>query len=119
MLDEKANEMIKDPLARKILLFEEMLTPQVIQLAYWLCLIAVVWNGLGHAFSGGFGNFLEGLVGIVAGAILARVGAELVMQLFKLNERMAQVVENTKPAPKPVTKKRTTKKTSKKVTKKA
>ena len=113
---DKINEFLAEPLAQKVLFFNEMLTPSLIRLAYWLCLLAVLWTGLGHMFSGGFSNFLEGIAYVATGAILARVAAELVILLFKLNEHMEQVAENTMtPAPKPKT---TVKTTSSKVAKK-
>ena len=118
MLD-KINEFLSEPLAKQVLYFDEMLTPKLIRLAYWLCLLAILWTGLGQMFAGGFSSFLEGIVFIVMGTILARVGAELVILLFKLNENMEKVAENTAASLKPVTAPRTRKKTSKKVSKKA
>jgi len=38
MLD-KINNFINEPLPRKILFFDEMLTPSLIRLAYWLGLL--------------------------------------------------------------------------------
>ena len=96
-MNDKVNEFLAEPLAQKVLFFNEMLTPGLIRMAYWLCLVGVAWNGLGHMFSGGFFNFIEGIAFIVTGAILARVAAELVILLFKLNENMEKVANNTKP----------------------
>ena len=128
MLD-KINEYLEQPIAQKFLFFNEMLTPKLIRLAYWLCLLGVLWNGLGKMFSGGFANFIHGIVFIAIGAILARVGSEIVILFFKLNENMEQVAANTKaPAAKikapaaispPATAKKVAKKVSKKVTKKS
>ena len=120
MLD-KINEFLEEPIAQKVLFFNEMLTPSLIRLAYWLCLLAVLWTGLGQMFAGGFSSFLEGIVFIVTGAILARVGAELIILFFKLNENMEQVAANTKSDTKParVANKKVAKKTGKKVIKKS
>ena len=114
---DKINEFLAEPLAQKVLFFNEMLTPSLIRLAYWLCLLAILWTGLGHMFSGGFSNFLEGIAYIATGAILARVGAELIILFFKLNENMELVAENTK-AKVPTAKPRVTKAPAKKVSKK-
>ena len=111
---DKINEFLAEPLAQKVLFFNEMLTPQIIRLAYWLCLLAIIWTGLGKMFSGGFPSFLEGIVFIAMASILARVGAELIILFFKLNESMEQVANNTNP---PVVK-TVNKKVSKKVSKK-
>lgn len=125
MLD-KIDGFLQDPRVQKFLFFNEMLTPSLVRLAYWLCLLAIVWTGLGHMFSGGIGHFIEGIVRIVTGAILARIVAELIMVLFKLNEKMGIVAENTKPIVKaskttvpPKVSKKATKRTTKKVSKKA
>jgi len=106
---DKVNEFLAKPIAQKWLFFNEMLTPGIIRIAYWLCLLAVLWAGLGRIFSGSFGSFFEGIIFIVIGGILARMGAELVILLFKLNENIEKVVKNTR---KPV-------RARKKVTKKA
>ena len=115
MLD-KINEFLEEPIAQKFLFFNEMLTPGLIRLAYWLCLLGVLWSGLEKMFSGGFGHFIHGIVFIATGAILARVVAEIVILFFKLNENMEQVASNTTP---PAVPKKVTKKVTKKVAKKA
>lgn len=116
MLD-KINSFIAQPMPRKILFFDEMLTPQLIRLAYWLGLLAVVWVTLGNLFTNGFFGFFETIVQFVIGVIAVRVGAELVMVLFKLHENSSAIVENTAGAKS--TAKKTTKKTTKKASKKA
>ncbi|MBT8114268.1 MAG: DUF4282 domain-containing protein [Arenicella sp.] len=114
MLD-KINEFIAKPLPQQILYFNEMLTPKLIQLAYWLALVAVVWTGLEKIFSGGLAGLLEGIVHIAVGGILVRVVAEVVMLFFQMQGDMETLAKNSaKPAPR----KATAKKTSKKVTKK-
>jgi hypothetical protein len=118
-MNDKVNEFLAEPLAQKALFLNEMLTPSLIRIAYWLCLVAVAWNGLGHMFSGGFSNFIEGIAYIATGAILARVAAELVILLFKLNENMEKVANNTEPKAESAHISKSTKKASKKVSKKA
>ena len=117
-MKENLEAFLNDPRAQKLLFFNEMLTPSLVRLAYWLCLLSVFWVGLGHMFSGGFANFLEGIVRIVIGVILSRIAAELIMVLFKINENITTVAENTAPA-QPVAVKKVTKKASKKVSKKS
>lgn len=123
MLD-KIDAFLQDPRAQKLLFFNEMLTPSLVRLAYWLCLLAVVWTGLTHMFSDGFWHFIEGIVHIVTGALLARIAAELIIVLFKLNEKMGMIVANTDPAASsqadtaPKAAKKVTKRAGKKVSKK-
>lgn len=94
-MQQKIDEFLAEPMAQKLLFFNEMLTPSLVRLAYWLCLLAIFWNGLALMFSGGFWHFLEGIVFIAMGAILARIAAELIMVLFKINENIKLVAENS------------------------
>lgn len=125
MLD-KIDEFASEPLARKILFFDEMLTPSLIRVAYWLGLLAVAWIGLGKLFSNGFFGIFETIVFVVISVIGLRVLAEIIMLFFKLQEDMAIVAKNSqaaldvadKTAAVKKTVKKTAKKASKKVTKK-
>ncbi len=118
MLD-KINDFISEPLPRKILFFDEMLTPSLIRLAYWLGLLAVVWIGLGKLFSNGFFGLFEAAVFVAIGVIGLRVLAEIIMLFFKLHENMEIVAKNSVVEPvKKKTVRKTAKKVSKKVTKK-
>ena len=114
---DKINEFVEEPLPRKVLFFDDMLTPSLIQVAYWLGLLAVVWTGLGHMFSNGFFGLFEGVVRIAIGAIVLSVAAEIVMLLFQIHENSEIIAANSKQAA-PTTAK-VAKKVSKKVTKKA
>ncbi len=120
MLD-KINDLLAEPLPRKILFFDDMLTPSLIRLLYWLGLLAVAWTGIGHFFTNGFFGIFEALVFVVGGIIGLRVLAELVMLLFKINENLETIagqseVVLTTPAPKAA--KKVSKKAAKKVSKK-
>lgn len=95
-MKQEINEFIAKPLPHKVLFFDEMLTPSLIQIAYWLCLLAVVWSGLDNMFSNGLSGFLEGIVHILVGGILARVGAEIVMLFFQMHENLETLANATK-----------------------
>ena len=95
-MQQEISEFIAKPLPHKILFFDEMLTPRLIQLAYWLCLLGVVWSGLGYMFSNGFTGFFEGIVRILAGGILVRVGAEIIMLFFQMHENLETLANATK-----------------------
>ncbi len=90
---EKLNDFLKEPLPRKILFFDDMLTPKLILTLYWLGLLAVVWTGLGHFFSNGFFGLFEAVVYVIAGVIALRVMSELVMLLFKINENLEKLAD--------------------------
>ncbi|GHA04210.1 hypothetical protein GCM10008090_11910 [Arenicella chitinivorans] len=120
---EKVEGFVNEPLPRKFLFFDEMITPSLVQAAYWLGLVCVIWIGLEKLFHGGFFGIFEAVIFVLFSSIALRVIAEMVMLFFKMNATMEVVAKNTTPAPvsaaptpKPVRK--TRKKVSKKVTKK-
>lgn len=119
---DKITKWTNQPNVHKFLYFDEMVTPTLIRIGYWLSLAAVVFAGLARAFSGGFGHFVSGLVFIAAGAIVVRVLAELVILAFKIQEDIETIAKNSEQktaAPASSTRKKTSKKASKKVSKKA
>ena len=80
---------------RNVFFFDSMLTPKIITVVYWLALLAVLFFGLSVMF-GGYGGFTAakffmGLVYIIAGAIGARIYAELLIVLFKMNEALQDI----------------------------
>ena len=119
-------DFLQQPIPRQILFFDEMLTPRLLQLVYWAALAAVVWAGLGRLFSGSFYGFVEGVVFVALGCLVARVASELVMLLFQINENMQTVAKSLSAtaasAPPsrsaPATRKKSTKKSAKKATNK-
>jgi hypothetical protein len=80
---------------RELLYFDNMLTPKVITLVYWLLLVASVISGLASMFVGfegfTFGNFIRGLIIMGAGALGARIWCELLIVLFKMNEALLEI----------------------------
>ena len=78
---------------RDILFFDSMLTPKIITLVYWLLLGAALVSGLGMMFTGGFGSFLMGIFTMLAGAVGARIWCELLIVLFKINEKMKNLAD--------------------------
>lgn len=80
---------------KDFLYFENMLTPKLITLVYWLLLVASVLGGLGSMFSGfeGFtiGKFILGVFYAVCGALASRIWCELLIVLFKMNEALQDI----------------------------
>jgi hypothetical protein len=77
--------------------FDEMVTPKIITLIYWLLLASVVIFGLktmlgGYGFS--IGNIFQGLITIVFGALAVRIWCELLIVLFKMNEALQEIRKN-------------------------
>jgi hypothetical protein len=79
-----------------LLNFDDMLTPKIITIVYWIALVGVVLSGLFTIF-GGAGNFLMnllmGLLIIVFGGLLVRIYCELMIVLFKINENIKRLAD--------------------------
>ena len=89
---DSISDFLKEPLPRRVLFFDDLLTPSLIRVLYWLGLLAVLWTGIGHFFSNGFFGMFEAIVYVVAGVIALRVIAALVMLLFKINQNIELLV---------------------------
>ena len=77
---------------RDVFFFDNMLTPKIITVVYWLLLLGVLISGLAAIFAGRGGIF-AGLGILIGGAIGARIWCELLIVLFKMNESL-QAIRN-------------------------
>ena len=76
-----------------IFYLEEMVTPKLLTVFYWILLFAFITKGIGDIFEG---DFFRGLVWIVGGSLASRVACELVVVLFRINEILHEINDNTK-----------------------
>ncbi|HGJ5866612.1 DUF4282 domain-containing protein [Arsenophonus nasoniae] len=86
---------------KSLLRLDEMITPKIIIVFYWLGIIAVLFSGIGAIFAGSysggfFSGFVGGLVIIVIGIISVRVSCELIILLFNIYAKLKEIAENTK-----------------------
>ncbi len=83
----------------KLLNFDEMITPKIITLVYWLALLSAIVSGLVSMFAGWggftFAKFLMGVGIMVGGALGARISCELMIVLFKINENLHKLVSES------------------------
>lgn len=70
--------------------FDEMITPKIITVIYWLLLASVVIGGLFSLFHG---EIFAGLGTIIFGAIGVRIWSELLIVLFKINENIQRLAD--------------------------
>ncbi len=70
------------------LAFRKMLTPVIIQVVFWLGVVACVLAGLASLFSGAP---LAGLLMMVFGPVAVRIYAELLILLFKMNDTLTDI----------------------------
>lgn len=81
--------------------WDRFITPTIIKIFYWLAIVLAVLYGLSGVFSGlaamainPFGGFvivLASLAGVLAGIIFARVAAEFVLIVFRINEHLGAI----------------------------
>ena len=78
-----------DKLDKKYIFYlEEMVTPKLITIFYWILLFAFITKGIGDIFEG---DFFRGLVWVVGGSLASRVACELVVVLFRINENLHSI----------------------------
>ena len=98
-------------LARKFYSFDEMLTPSIINIVFWILVIISVVTGLntminafGHTYhtsmgeirqNGSFLLFLWGIIEIGIGIVLSKIFCELVLVTFKINEHLTEIRKNS------------------------
>lgn len=75
-------------IVKTLLFFDSMITPRIITFVYWLLLLGAIVAGIGSmfAFRISFSSFMTGVGIMVGGALAARIGCELLIVLFKINE---------------------------------
>ncbi|WP_405468631.1 DUF4282 domain-containing protein [Morganella morganii] len=87
---------------KSLLTFDQMITPKIITILYWLGLIGVLLSGVTTIFIGmSYGNSLGGLFGglatIVFGGLGVRVFCEMIILSFNIYGKLKEIAENTKP----------------------
>lgn len=85
---------------KNFLTFENMITPKIVGIIYWLSIIATTLSGLVIMFSsfghyGNVGMFFSGLFTIVFGVIVIRISCELILLAFNIYEKLKVIAENT------------------------
>ena len=81
--------------------WDRFITPTIIKIFYWLAVVISVLWGLSGVFAGlaamminpfaGFLVVILSLVGIAAGVIFARIVAEFVLIVFRINEHLGAI----------------------------
>lgn len=72
------------------LFFDEMVTPKIITLFYWVLLALMVISGIVTAFT----TTSFGLIGVILGIIVLRVWVELVILFFNIYAQIKRIADN-------------------------
>ena len=76
--------------------FDRMITPTIIKIVFWIGLALTVLLGLGLLIAGNNGGVrVLGLVYLIFGPILWRVYCEILIVVFKMQEHLAAIEQNT------------------------
>ena len=85
--------------------WERFITPSIIKVFYVLMVAVVVLFGLGGVISGlgvmllspgvGFITVVGSLISLIAGVLFARIAAELILIVFRINENIAALRERS------------------------
>jgi len=86
---------------RDLFQWERFITPSIIKIFYWLAVAIAVLVGLSGLFSGlglimvspvgGIVVIVASLVGMFAGVIFARIAAEFILIIFRINEHLGAI----------------------------
>jgi hypothetical protein len=86
---------------RDLFQWERFITPSIIKIFYWLAAAISVLAGLSGVFSGlrlmlldpfsGLFFVLASLIGLLIGVIAARIVAEYILIIFRINEHLGAI----------------------------
>jgi hypothetical protein len=86
---------------RDLFQWERFITPSIIKIFYWLAVVMAVLGGLQGVFAGLASMISNPFVGIIAmvggilialvGIIFARIGAEFILIVFRINEHLGAI----------------------------
>lgn len=78
---------------KKFLFLDSFITPKIVTFIFWVQSAALILGGLVTMFKT---SFIAGLIMIIAGPIIARVSAELVIVLFKIHDNLQKIADKEK-----------------------
>src|SRR3954447_22144174 len=75
--------------------FETMITPLLIQIIFWVAVVFSIIAGVVMITDRTGPSIAGGIIAIIFGPILARIYAEILIVLFKINDHLRQIQHNT------------------------
>jgi Domain of unknown function (DUF4282) len=83
---------------QKYLGFDELITPTIIKIIYWIGIAVIIIGVIASLFVAGFGPFIGALIGGVIGLVFWRVWCEIMLILFRIHDDLKVIARNTTPA---------------------
>ncbi len=83
---------------KSLFTFDQMITPKIITILYWLGLIAILITGIATIVIGSNngGGLISGLIIIIFGGLSIRISCELIILSFNIYGKLKEIAENTK-----------------------
>ena len=92
---------------RDLFQWDRFITPTIIKTVYWFVIILICLSGLSNVFSAlalmavspfaGFITILSSLMAVIVGIVFARIGAEFVLIVFRINEHLGAIRDQGQP----------------------
>jgi hypothetical protein len=82
-----------DDKVKDFLTFRKMITPIFIQIIFWIAVAVTIIYGFYILFNGAAG---QGILTILLGPIAVRIWTELLIVIFKINDTLTDIKNNTK-----------------------
>jgi hypothetical protein len=86
---------------RDLFQWERFITPSIIKIFYWLAIVMALLFGLSGILTGlglmlanplaGLITIIGSLIGLLIGVIFARIAAEFVLIMFRINEHLGAI----------------------------
>jgi hypothetical protein len=81
------------------LAFRRMITPVIIQIIFWIGAIGFFIGGIVTIVTsndGEAGQIAGGIILIILGPLVVRIGCEMLILFFRMNETLTEIKNNTK-----------------------
>ena len=73
---------------KNFLTFRQMLTPILIQILFWLGILACLWTAVMDFIHH---QILMGFLVLIIGPLLVRVGCEILIVFFRINQTLTEI----------------------------
>ena len=77
---------------KEVLFFRHMITPVIIQVLFWLGVLAALVSGVSNIFHGAF---IYGILVLILGPVFVRVACEMLIVLFNINSSLNDIRNKT------------------------
>lgn len=81
---------------KSFLTFDNLITPKIINIIYWLSIVGYMIFGLFAISAGTLIGIIMGIVTIVGGILFSRITCEMILIAFRIYEQLKSINENTK-----------------------